>query len=365
MVRRACLISFTPREVSHVPVIPGVKRPALKSAALVLAAVVVALALAEGMVRVFAPHSRDHVIPRGLFAIDNTLGWRLEPFASVRHHTRLFDVRYATNSFGFRDPPRTVARASDVRRLLFLGDSYTFGWGVDRDESFVGRLDSDSLEAWNLGVPGYAFDQAVISYEKVGSSVNATDVVFLLARPLLRRMQSADMYHKPKPQFVLDSAGSLTLRPISAAAAGRSSVFYRMLSPFYLPYFLEVQMMLLESGRVRGSIEQRNPKPLSPELIRLTLALLERAKTSANERHQRISVLVLLPRASADIIQEFCARNGIGFIPGPWEQIPLELVLGKYDGHWNAEGHRLVAEKLRSYFASSDSIVSSIGASSR
>jgi hypothetical protein len=198
-----------------------------------------------------------------------------------------------------------------------------------------------------------------------GSSFDATDVVFFLARPLATRMRHGERYHKPKPRFTIDSAGRLTLKPVPIATAGRSSVFYRMLSPFYLPYFLEAQLMLMESGRVRGSVDLRAPVPLDPEVMRLTLALLERAKRTASDRNQRMSVLVLLPRQSADIVQEFCKRNGIGFISAPWEQIPLDLVFGKYDGHWNAEGHRLVAEKVRAYLATSDSIASTIGPSRR
>jgi hypothetical protein len=38
-----------------------------------------ALVLAEGFVRVFFPHARDHAITRNVLALDDNLGWKLTP----------------------------------------------------------------------------------------------------------------------------------------------------------------------------------------------------------------------------------------------------------------------------------------------
>jgi lysophospholipase L1-like esterase len=72
---------------------------------------------------------------------------------------------YRINSDGFRGDEFDVE--SHRKRILFIGDSYTFGWGVDQEETLTRaveralarppfRLEAD---AWNLGVPGYNTEQ--------------------------------------------------------------------------------------------------------------------------------------------------------------------------------------------------------------
>lgn len=68
---------------------------------------------------------------------------------------------YRINSNGFRgedfDPE------SDRRRVLFIGDSYTFGWAVEQDEVLTEAVKrvlvnppyNLEIDAYNLGVPGY------------------------------------------------------------------------------------------------------------------------------------------------------------------------------------------------------------------
>ena len=79
---------------------------------LVLAACCVALLLAEGFVRIFYPHSRDHVMPNGLIEIDHYLGWRLQARKNGTHHSRYFNVIYSTNALGYRDKPRNLPKDS-------------------------------------------------------------------------------------------------------------------------------------------------------------------------------------------------------------------------------------------------------------
>jgi len=69
--------------------------------------------------------------------------------------------RYAINADGFRGEDFNVE--SDRARVLFLGDSYTFGWAVQQDEVLPLAVErvlarppfSLDISAYNLGVPGY------------------------------------------------------------------------------------------------------------------------------------------------------------------------------------------------------------------
>jgi len=320
----------------------------LPSAVLLVAGITVALGLAEGMVRIFAPHIRDGVVPAGMFEIDSHLGWKLKPGIERRHHTRSFDVIYRINSMGFRDPPRTAARATDTRRVLLFGDSFIFGWGVAQDQrvsSFV-EAAAPSTEVWNMAVPGYGLDQEILSYELNAGSLSATDVIFYVSTFTLSRTQSSFLFEKNKPRFVLDSAGKLEHVPIRQSSSTRVSVVYRILSPLYLPYFLNQQIKRMKG---RDSVRARmrsESSPVQPSIVLLEKALLLKARAIADERNQRMFVLATLPEASANELKDFCDRNRITLVMVPWAITPSNLVLGKYDGHWNPRGHQLVAAPL-------------------
>jgi len=72
-------------------------------------------------------------------------------------------VRLRANALGFRSADLPRKKAPGVFRIVFLGDSTTFGWGVEAEERFSERLvarlnargDGRRYEAINLGIPGY------------------------------------------------------------------------------------------------------------------------------------------------------------------------------------------------------------------
>ncbi len=65
------------------------------------------------------------------------IGHRHRPNA----HDFLMGVDVKTNSFGWRDPERTLEKPANTTRIMVLGDSITFGWGAPADETFSARLE--------------------------------------------------------------------------------------------------------------------------------------------------------------------------------------------------------------------------------
>ncbi len=79
---------------------------------------------------------------------------------------RLGRNRVSLNSHGFRDDEMPLEKPPGERRILVLGDSVTFGWGVDQGEDFPARLEAllrkQQGGAWqviNSGVNGYNSQQ--------------------------------------------------------------------------------------------------------------------------------------------------------------------------------------------------------------
>ncbi len=69
-------------------------------------------------------------------------------------------IQMRTNAFGMPWREVTLAKPRDVRRIAFVGDSFTFGlWAGNMGKTLVGvfesRLPREGFEVLNFGVPGY------------------------------------------------------------------------------------------------------------------------------------------------------------------------------------------------------------------
>jgi hypothetical protein len=162
----------------------------------------------------------------------------------------------------------------------------------------------------------------------------------------LSRTQSSFLFKKNKPRFVIDSAGELEHVPIRGSSSSRVSVVYRILSPLYLPYFVNGPIKRLKGRDSAVTRRQDESSPVQPDIVQLEKALLLKARGIADDRHQKMFVLATLPDPSAKELKDFCDRNRITLVMVPWVTTPSNLVLGKYDGHWNPRAHRLVAAPL-------------------
>jgi lysophospholipase L1-like esterase len=95
-----------------------------------------------------------------LFVRDPELGWRMRPGAE--HAWGGVPIRI--NDKGLRGPERPYAKPAGVRRILFLGDSVTFGFRLAHDEeTFPQRVEAlcnanrpATVEVVNAGVDGYS-----------------------------------------------------------------------------------------------------------------------------------------------------------------------------------------------------------------
>ncbi len=74
------------------------------------------------------------------------------------HLSREFEIRIAANTQGYRDREWNLDAERDSCRILFLGDSFLFGWGVEQDEVFVSRLQASGYgQLYNAGMPNDGF----------------------------------------------------------------------------------------------------------------------------------------------------------------------------------------------------------------
>ena len=108
--------------------------------------------------------------PQLRYHSDPLLGFVLAP----EQHAFNADQPVTINARGLRGPLTPYERVPGRRRLLFLGDSITFGWGVRDDDVVTARVAAllgeagITAEVINTGVPGYNAEQEVTYLEHAG-----------------------------------------------------------------------------------------------------------------------------------------------------------------------------------------------------
>jgi len=117
---------------------PRAPLPLRKKALFTAAIGVVGLLTIELAARVLVPAPlewREH--PSRILQFDAVRGWSLRPNAQ----DFTVDKPVRVNAAGFRDREFPVARAPGVARIACVGDSYTYGWGVELDASYPKQLE--------------------------------------------------------------------------------------------------------------------------------------------------------------------------------------------------------------------------------
>ncbi len=217
---------------------PGGHRRTLLLMALTVAfSLIVGLATAELVLRwqrSQIEHS-DRMEP-GLLRYDPLLGWSLSPGWEGEHHHHDFRVRYRINDDGFRGPAGPVPEEA----VTLLGDSFTFGLGVDEGETFADRLNADHPRTrfFNRGVPGYSTDQERLLLDELPPELRRRVLlVVYLGNDLVDNTRTYPLQaEQAKPRFVLRN-GRLRLEGIPVprtpkpAAARRENLATLLLGP--------------------------------------------------------------------------------------------------------------------------------------
>jgi hypothetical protein len=159
-------------------------RPAtLKNLALLIGSLFFVFIVFEVLVRLFSPQVFE-IHPRGMYSVDEDVGYALTPDFEGMLQRHEFSTRVSVNDLGLRGSP-VGPRKDGVSRILVLGDSFAFGYGVEEDETFAAYLEAclnrtgqGVFEVLNAGVPGYGtVDQ--LNFLRSRGEVLAPDFVVL------------------------------------------------------------------------------------------------------------------------------------------------------------------------------------------
>jgi len=248
-------------------------------------------------------------------------------------HARLMDVDVQINSEGLRDDELPRERGA-ARRLVFLGDSLTFGWGVERTQTFEHRLEQRLSEALgpteivNFGTGNYGTTQEVQLFLEKGLAY-APDAVVLFyfindAEPVPARSRGWWLAHSRAMTFFWSRLRTLESR---GGPSGGYREYYASLYADDAPGWRDARASLLELRDVTASHGIRLQVVILPELHEL-------AEYPFAREHAKIrGFLEAIGIPALDLAPRFAN-----------EQDPRSLWVAPDDAHPNARAHARIAE---------------------
>ena len=128
------------------------------------------------LARFFPQRTMNHVLSNraGVFRASDVVQPELIPNASAREreHEGEFDVAVQINSLGYRQPEFNPAK-TDQLRIVAIGDSFTFGDGVEEEAAWPRVLEralagrqQRRVEVINAGVPGRWVDEYYLELKR-------------------------------------------------------------------------------------------------------------------------------------------------------------------------------------------------------
>lgn len=291
-------------------------------------------------------HDAQIEIYYGFDRYDPTKGWAIKPNLSG---LEVFDHKHlTTNSRGIRGPEYSYDKPLGKKRILVLGDSFTFGDEIGDEETYPYFLQKlmPATDVINLGVHGYGHDQMLIHFEEEGAKYHP-DIVLLgfIGNDMPRNRLAFRDYAKPR--FELSPGGlKLTNQPVPPPESVLADDRFRS-------RFLDLIVLLRHKLVLRYS-----PSVEQEKTDRLTAAILDELAAAVQHAGAKL-ILVQLPDApdfaaqspTNTFFDRYCASTAVTCISlYAFAQSEIAkgrpLVFEQY-GHLSADGNRMVAEGIR------------------
>jgi lysophospholipase L1-like esterase len=310
----------------------------------------------EWLARWLAP---DYLVrTRGIHVSSTSYGWIGRPQAVAA----MGGGRVTLNRLGFRGRELVAPNPRDRTRVVVLGDSIAFGFGVSDGQAFPEVLDArdNGIEAGNFAVQGYGPGQELLVLQRDGLRVDP-DVVVLavcLRNDFADAVLPVALYNgiTPRPYFRLVGKQLVLEDPVPRSLAAR---VVGWLSDYSQLYNRASVLLTARPQPPEESWRRRKQEALRDEdyVLRLSVALVMEMNRVCRERG--ISFLVAsfpngvdfarepplhgrfhesLSRAAIRVVDLRVSFNALGVKPA---DVTLDDT-----GHLSPRGHALVAEVL-------------------
>ena len=313
--------------------------------------------LAEGLLRILGVVETPLVSwqTEALHRPDPELVYSLSPGASSEWHAGEFVERVHVNSQGLRGEEIPVRQPGESR-ILVLGDSMTFGHGVDDEETYSAQLqlllrgDGSDVHVINAGVRGYGTDHAYRFFVSRLRDLHPDLVVFAF----YENDVSDDI---ERPLYAVEG-GRLVALPATAQRLYRIGRIYECLPGVARgSRLVNILVPLLAGLGAAPEAPVRRPPALIATVrdrSRLQLEDLE-----AISKQDGFSLILLGipyserdPERDAYLWLHAAPLAGIDWLDlsaEPQWKLEAEQLFFPRDGHLTVLGHRRVAERLHRF----------------
>jgi lysophospholipase L1-like esterase len=260
-------------------------------------------------------------------------------------------MRIVTNALGMRDDPPCEPR-DGVFRIAVLGDSMTFGFGVQQGEDFPAQLErrfagrTPPIEVLNFGVGGYSLEDelATLREKALGLAPDVVVLAYCLNDPEIEPIQPLQLAFRDTAPW----RRSHLLRWIASRIRGRrietlgGGSYWRALHHPDGPYWPKAARAL---DGFRDECRSRDI-----EVVIVLLPMLDgRASRGVYELGDVHDHVAREARARGFAVLDLLACFD--------DVEPSEVLVAPDDPHFNFEGNRRIADALAEHlFASDDSL---------
>jgi hypothetical protein len=277
--------------------------------------------------RLVTTPARDAI---GIYQEDRKFGYRHRPNSQGNHRTKSFDVLYSISSNGERLIP---APEKPLGRMLFLGSSFTFGFGVNERENYPYLLATEHWREWqvvNKAVNGWSTAHAYMQLnEELAGSQRPTIAIYNMIPDHVCR-------NYLRPAWLKMLAMSQRAHPHFELRDG-TPVFQRV---------------------VTDREAEQNEATVRRKELDLTAAFIVAMHKQSAQKGVRF-IVVLLPQrfpvacgsvAWPPSLIRSLTEHGVMFLD--LSEITAEMQWLEHDAHPNAQGHRILAGAIARSFIS-------------
>ncbi len=295
---------------------------------------------------------------------DPLLGWAHQPGQEGVFETPQFSTNVRINKNGLRDREHSYERQDDNKRILVLGDSFAWGYGVEEPERFSQQLEkSIGAEVINAGVSGYSTDQELLWYRNEGIKYETDLVIVEMAGNDIgdndRQLVSTIYY---KPRFVIEAGQLVPVGYPVPKTSLQGKFIYTVSQRSALAYFLIQRYFDLLAGYEKVKVNSAQTTSAGTvvsaksEPFKLTIALLDEIRNIAESRKAKFMIVTTdrwWNSSSSETYKDFIhSLETEGFLVLDVESMPgfdPEVMLIPDDGHWSSEGHEFVASQIKAF----------------
>ncbi len=287
-----------------------------------------------------------------IYEPDPKLFWRLKPNQDC--HTKVDHKPVHINSRGTRGPEFEVPKPKGTLRILSLGDSKTFGWGLTEAETYSARVEAllrektagtdRRVEVVNAGVNAWSYPQMKLYFEDHGLGFEPDIAVLADANLWTQFSEDSD------PAFVKAMLARVRLKNLLRRSAiyhwlieVQLNNFYQQARTRFIPIDPKQDELFKEQQKsdpdafFRKAIEDfcalAKARGVQPVVIYIPIQYdLEAGKETNVQRAKR----------------EVCERLGVPFLDftDDLKDAPASYYLEADPVHLNVRGNEVVARRL-------------------